>query len=103
MKSSATPGWLIPAGLIALGLVPSIAGAVRLLEMVRGAPVTPANARFLTAPVPVVLHILTVIPFCIVGAFQFAPQFRRRQRGWHRAAGRALAPLGIPPRRRGSG
>ena len=41
------------------------------------------------------LHILTVIPYTIVGAFQFAPGFRRRHRAWHRAAGRVLAPLGF--------
>ncbi|MDB4906102.1 MAG: Protein of unknown function rane [Gemmatimonadetes bacterium] len=86
---------MVAAGLVALGVVPSIAGSVRLAEVVRGAPVTAANARFLAAPVPVVLHILAVIPFCIIGAFQFAPGFRRRQRGWHRAAGRILAPLGL--------
>jgi uncharacterized membrane protein len=70
-------------------------GSLRLAEIARGAPVTPANARFLTAPVPVVLHILAVIPYSIVGAFQFAPGFRRRHRPWHRAAGRVLAPLGL--------
>ena len=87
--------WLVPAGLIALSIVPSIAGTIRLAEVASSAAVTPANARFLSAPVPVVLHILTVIPFCIVGAFQFAPGPRRRQGRWHRAAGRILAPLGL--------
>jgi hypothetical protein len=43
----------------------------------------------------VVLHILAVVPFSILGAFQFAPAFRHRRRGWHRAAGRVLAPLGM--------
>jgi uncharacterized membrane protein len=87
--------WLIPAGLIALSLVPAIAGTVRLTQLAGGAAVTAENARFFAAPLPVVVHILVVIPFCIVGAFQFAPAFRRRRRGWHRAAGRILAPLGL--------
>jgi uncharacterized membrane protein len=43
----------------------------------------------------VVLHILAVVPYSILGAFQFAPAFRRRHHGWHRAAGRVLAPLGL--------
>lgn len=46
-------------------------------------------------PIPVVLHILVVIPYCVVGALQFAPALRRRRRGWHRAAGKVLAPLGL--------
>lgn len=87
--------WLIPAGLVLLSLVPAIAGTARLAELARNATVTPANARFFAAPLPVVLHIISVIPFAIVGAFQFAPAFRRRNRGWHRAAGRVLAVLGL--------
>src|SRR5690606_40582183 len=65
-------------------LVPAAAGTARLAELAGGAEPTAANARFLAAPIPVVLHILAVIPFSILGAFQFAPAFRRRRRGWHR-------------------
>jgi uncharacterized membrane protein len=46
-------------------------------------------------PVPVVLHILAVIPFSMLGAFQFSAAFRRRRRGWHRAAGRLLVVCGL--------
>jgi uncharacterized membrane protein len=87
--------WLIPAGLIALGLVPAVAGTARLVQLAAGAQITPENARFFAAPVPVALHIVAVIVYSIVGAFQFAPAFRRRHRAWHRAAGRVLAPLGL--------
>jgi uncharacterized membrane protein len=86
---------LIIAGLITLSLVPAIAGIARVAELARGAAITPDNARFHAAPIPVVLHVLAVIPFSIVGAFQFAPSFRRRHRSWHRAAGRVLAPFGM--------
>ncbi len=87
--------WLIPALLILLSLVPATAGTVRLAELAGGAEITEANARFFAMPLPVVLHILVVIPYSIVGAFQFAPAFRRRRRGWHRAAGRVLAVFGL--------
>ena len=87
--------WLIPAGLIALSIVPAVAGTLRLFQLSGGAAITAENARFFAAPLPVVAHILVVIPYCIVGAFQFAPALRRRRRGWHRAAGRILAPLGL--------
>lgn len=87
--------WLIPAGLILLSLVPAIAGTVRLSELATNAPINPANARFFATPLPVVLHILTVIPYTIVGAFQFARGLRRRNRKWHRTAGKVLLVLGM--------
>lgn len=87
--------WLIPAMLILLSLVPAIAGTARVAELASGAAVTPANARFVAQPTPVVLHVLAVIPFSLVGAFQFAPGFRRRHRAWHRAAGRVVAVCGL--------
>jgi uncharacterized membrane protein len=95
MTRTTRSDWLIPAALIALSVVPTVAGTARLAELSGGTAITAENARFFAAPVPVVAHILVVIPYCIVGAFQFAPAFRRRSRGWHRAAGRILAPLGL--------
>ena len=87
--------WLVPAGLIALSLVPAIAGTARMVQLASGAEVTPENARFFASPLPVVLHVPGAIVYAIVGAFQFAPGFRRRHRAWHRAAGRVLAPIGL--------
>ncbi|MFL5619776.1 MAG: DUF2306 domain-containing protein [Gemmatimonadaceae bacterium] len=87
--------WLVPAMLIVLSLVPATFGAIRLAQLAGGAEVTAANARFFAQPLPVVLHILGVIPYSIFGALQFAPSFRRRRRGWHRAAGRVLALCGL--------
>lgn len=86
--------WWIPTLLILLSLVPAVAGAARLAQLAGGAE-TAENARFFAQPIPVVLHILAVIPYTMVGAFQFAPGFRRRRRPWHRAAGRVLAVLGL--------
>lgn len=87
--------WLIPAGLILLSLVPAIAGTARLAELAGGGEVTAKNARFFAQPIPVVLHILVVIPYSIIGAFQFSPGIRRRNRPWHRAAGRVLGVFGL--------
>ncbi|MEO5818839.1 MAG: DUF2306 domain-containing protein [Gemmatimonadaceae bacterium] len=92
---SAKSDWLIPGGLIALSMVPAIAGIVRLTQLAGGSAITPANARFFAVPLPVVVHIPAVIVYSVLGAFQFSPGFRRRRRGWHRAAGRILAPCGI--------
>ena len=87
--------WLIPTALILLGAVPVAAGAFRLTELTGGAAMTPNNARFFASPLPVTLHIVSVSVYALLGAFQFAPGFRRRRRGWHRAAGRLLIPSGL--------
>ncbi len=87
--------WKIQAGLIALSVVPALAGAARLTELARGAAITAANARFFMMPLPVVLHLITVIPFSILGAQQFAPAFRKRHPTWHRAVGRVLVACGL--------
>ncbi len=87
--------YLIPAGLIALSVVPGIAGTARLAALAADTAVTAENARFLAAPVPVMLHIPAAILYSILGALQFSPGLRRRARGWHRAAGRVLLPLGV--------
>ena len=87
--------YLIPAGLIALSLVPGIAGTARLVELASHAPVTTSNARFFAMPLPVMLHIPAAILYSIVGALQFSPGLRRQARGWHRMSGRALLPLGV--------
>ena len=95
VNSSARGEWLVIALLIALSALPVGAGAVRLAGLASGAEITPENARFFAAPVPVVLHILSVSVYCVLGAFQFSPGIRRRRPGWHRGAGRLLVPLGL--------
>ncbi|MEV6965543.1 DUF2306 domain-containing protein [Hamadaea sp. NPDC051192] len=93
MTSSRKSQWLAPAGLIVLSLVPVIAAFVRGAELASRPEVTPDNARFVTAPVPIVLHIVGSILFSVLGALQFAPSLRRRR--WHRYAGRLVVPSGI--------
>jgi uncharacterized membrane protein len=83
------------AALLVLGAVPLAAGAVRLVELAGGAAITPANARFFTSPLPVVLHIAGAAAYALLGAFQFAPGFRRRWPGWHRRVGRLVVGAGL--------
>lgn len=93
--NSTKSDWLIPAGLIALSVVPALAGSVRLAQLAGGAEVTPENARFFAAPLPVMIHIPAAIVYSILGAFQFSPGLRRRRRAWHHAAGRILIPCAL--------
>jgi uncharacterized membrane protein len=89
------PGWLLPAGLIALSLVPVIAGAFRLTELTLGAEITEANARFFHSPIPVVVHIICATTYLLLGAFQFVPRLRKGRPSWHKIAGRILVPAGL--------
>jgi uncharacterized membrane protein YozB (DUF420 family) len=84
--------WLVPLGLIALSLVPIIAGSLRLVELSGGAAVLPAKP---TSPLPLVLHIVSATIYSVLGAFQFSAGFRRRWPRWHRIAGRLLVVLGL--------
>ncbi len=86
---------LIPAGFIALATIPILAGTARLVMLGTGAEMTTDNARFVSAPVPVVLHIIGATIYCLLGAFQFSPGFRRNHMTWHRRAGRALMGFGL--------
>lgn len=88
--------WLIPAGLIILSLVPALAGSARLVELSSDAEITTANARFFDSPLPVTIHIIGAILYSILGAFQFAKNFRQRKTHWHRFVGKwILVPSGI--------
>jgi len=95
MATSNRADWLIPLGLIALAFIPVVAGVVRLSELAGGRLPTPNNARFFAAPIPVVLHIVSATIYGLLGAFQFAPGFRRRRPEWHRAAGCVLVIAGL--------
>ena len=58
-----------------------------MTSIAQGGPVDAENARFFTAPLAVVLHIIGSCVFGILGALQFSPGFRRRHPRWHRRAG----------------
>lgn len=94
-RAAPRTNWFVPAALILLTAVPVIAGSIRVTELAGGAEVTADNARFFAMPLPVLVHIVAATLFCVVGAFQFVPRFRSRRSGWHRAAGRVLAPAGL--------
>ncbi len=87
--------WVVLAGLLLLCVVPVVAGLVRMTQLLGGGEVTTANARFFAAPVPVLLHIVAIIPYSILGALQFIPALRRGKRQWHRIAGWVLVPSGL--------
>ncbi len=86
--------WLV-AGLLVLSAIPLVSGAFVLTELAGGPEIIPAKERFHAVPLPVVLHIVGAAVYAILGAFQFAPAFRRRYPGWHRKAGRLVVACGL--------
>jgi uncharacterized membrane protein len=84
-----------PAGLIMLCIVPALAGFMRLHQITSGADITAENSRFLAQPTPVVLHIISSLVYCVLGAFQFSEYLRCRFTKAHRVSGRVLVVLGL--------
>jgi uncharacterized membrane protein len=88
-------GRWVPVGLVALTVIPVLAGTLRLVEILGGPEVMPTDPRFAASPTPVVVHVAGAIGYLLLGAFQFSAGIRRRHRGWHRRAGRVLVALGL--------
>jgi uncharacterized membrane protein len=93
--AKARSAWWLVAALFVLSAIPLAAGVFRLSQLAGGAETTPANARFVAAPLPVVLHIVGAGVYALLGAFQFIPGLRQRRSSWHRIAGQILIPSGL--------
>ena len=86
--------WRIPIALVVFSLVPLIGGVLRLSSIASHSHAA-ADARFVSSPLPIVLHIIAATLFSILGAFQLSDELRKRAPRWHRLAGRVLAASGI--------
>ncbi len=88
--------WLMLSGLLVLFLVPVMGVLLRLFElaMVDGLEFLPRNPRIESVPTPVVLHIVSSVIYCVLGAVQFLQQTRMGRSSWHRRAGHWLAASG---------
>jgi len=95
VNPSSGAGRFVPVGLVALALIPVVAGSARLVEVLGGPALLPTDLRFAASPAPLVVHIVSAIGFALLGAFQFSAGIRRSRPGWHRRAGRLLVALGL--------
>ena len=93
-RSARPTGW-VPFALLAVVALPAVAGSLRLVELAGGPLLLPANQRMTASPVPLFVHVLSAVPYAVLGAFQFSSGLRRQHPRWHRAIGRALVPLGL--------
>lgn len=95
MTKATRNNWKVPLVLLLISAIPLAAGIVRLVGLSGNPEISIENARFVEAPLPVIVHILSVSLFSILGAPQFSSELRQRRTRWHRAAGRIVAVSGI--------
>lgn len=80
-------------GLLVLCIVPTAAGIFRLNQLITGT-INSENIRFFESPIPVILHIISIIIFGIFGALQFHPQLRIKN-NWHKIMGKIVLICGF--------
>lgn len=81
--------------MLVLSAIPFAAGIARIAGLAGSPSITLENARFVAAPLPVIVHILSASLFSILGALQFSTELRRRTPQWHRVSGRIVAASGV--------
>lgn len=86
--------WTLLAFILIYSFVPVVGGLIRVLELAGGPTIAPSNPRASGDPIPITLHILTSIVFCVAGAVQFLPSIRQRYPAPHRVNGRIVAVAG---------
>lgn len=95
MASLTRGEWIFLALVLIYSFIPAFGGMLRVIELVGGPDIVPANPRALSAPAPIVLHVIGSFVFCIIGAVQFLPSIRRRLPLVHRMLGRIVAVAGL--------
>ena len=85
----------MPVVLLTLAAIPLVAGTFRVIQLLGGPELIPADHRFADVPLPLVIHIIAAAVFLVGGAFQLVPRFRQKHRAWHRRAGRVLVVAGL--------
>lgn len=87
--------WKTPLALLLISVIPFAVGIVRLAGLAGHPSSSTENARFVAAPFPVIVHILSASLFSILGALQFSSGLRQRSPQWHRVSGRIAVAGGV--------
>ena len=87
--------WKMPLALLLISAIPFAAGIARLSGLAGSPAIGTENARFIAAPLPVIVHILSASVFCVLGALQFSSTLRQRSPKLHRLLGRIVATSGV--------
>ena len=95
MTNAARIDWKLPLAMLLISAIPLAAGIARLSGLVGNPAINSENARFVAAPFPVIVHILSASLFSILGALQFSSALRQRNPQWHRLSGRIVVASGV--------
>ena len=95
MKNATQINWKVPLVLLVISAIPLAAGIARLVGLAGNPEISTENARFVAAPFPVIVHVLSASLFSILGAFQFSSGLRQRNPGWHGISGCIVVASGI--------
>jgi len=89
--------WIVVISLLLLSFIPCVGGTIRLIELSLGASFQflPQKPMISAAPTPVLVHLATAIPYCVLGIAQFLPSVRQQHPKLHRVLGRGLALAGV--------
>ena len=90
MTNTTRIDWQVSLVLLVISAIPVAAGIARLAGLAGNPEISTENARFVAAPFPVIVHVLSASLFSILGAFQFSSGLRQRNPGWHRVSGRIV-------------
>lgn len=85
--------WIV-TGLMALALIPTLGGAMRLSLLARGRAPTTHDAHLAAHATAMTLHIAGATLFTLLGSLQFSRSWSGAHRRLHRALGWVLAPAG---------
>ncbi|NVK04997.1 MAG: DUF2306 domain-containing protein [Flavobacteriia bacterium] len=81
--------------LLIWGLIPSLVGTARIVEMNAGSGSLPTNPRAEETPLPIAIHIVSSIAFSLIGIFQLIPAFGKRFPRAHKNLGRVFIGFSI--------
>jgi uncharacterized membrane protein len=98
MLTNVKKNWGVTVGLLVLGLVSVLFGALQLSLLGAGdvgKASDMASAHYFAMPVPIMVHIIAGTVFNLSMPFQFAPRVRLRWPKWHRAMGGVLVICGL--------
>lgn len=95
MTNATRIDWKVPLVLLSISAIPLAAGIARLMGLSGNTEISTENARFVEAPLPVIVHIFSVSLFSILGALQFSSWLRQRSPKWHRVSGRIVVVSGV--------
>jgi uncharacterized membrane protein len=87
--------WKAPLALLLLSAIPVAAGIARLGSLADAPEIGTASARFVAAPLPVLVHIVSASLFPVLGSLQFSATLRQRSPRWQRFSGRMVVVSGI--------